>query len=175
MTFQQYSLQFTMHQNFVISAPYDWVETNPTLPWRHNKLQAGRVFRGNQESVRTRRGRFDIIASAGAGSSQETRASNEPLANFSQSRRRPLLVPGWKHLLVLSHLRNYAKNCTVSISGLEPDSPQPQPWQSEIVTGNKDDELYSQRLFYSARAGAGGCLVQEQILILYTVFIFSFR
>ena len=57
--------------------------------------------------------------------------------------------------------------CTVSISGLEPDSPQPQPWQSKIVTGNKDNELYSQRLFYSTRAEAGGCLVQDQISILY--------
>ena len=32
---------------------------------------------------------------------------------------------------------------------------------------NKDNELYSQRLFYSARAGAGGCLDQDQISILY--------
>ena len=56
---------------------------------------------------------------------------------------------------------------TVSISGLEPDSPQPQPWQSKIVAGNKVHCLYSQWLFYSARAGAGGCLVQDQISILY--------
>ena len=33
---------------------------------------------------------------------------------------------------------------TVSISGLDPDSPQSQPWQSKIVAGNKGDELYSQ-------------------------------
>ena len=29
----------------------------------------------------------------------------------------------------------------VSISGLEPDSPQPQPWQSKIVAGNKVHHL----------------------------------
>ena len=63
---------------------------------------------------------------------------------------------------------------TVSISGLDPDSPQPQPWQSKIVAGNKDDELYSQQLFYSARAGAGGCLDQDQILILY-ILLRTFR
>ena len=56
---------------------------------------------------------------------------------------------------------------TVSISGLDPDTPQPQPWQSKIVAGNKVHRLYSQRLFYSARAGAGGCLDQDQISILY--------
>ena len=67
-----------MHEDFVISAPYDWGEINPTFPWRHDKLQAGRVDSGDQESVRTGRGRFDLIASAGAGSSLETRASNEP-------------------------------------------------------------------------------------------------
>ena len=54
---------------------------------------------------------------------------------------------------------------TVSISGLEPDSPQPKPWQSKIVAGNKVHRLYSQWLFYSAMAG--GCLVQDQISILY--------
>ena len=32
---------------------------------------------------------------------------------------------------------------------------------------NKDNELYSQRLFYSARAGGLGCLVKDQISILY--------
>ena len=63
---------------FVIFAPYDWGENNPTFPWKHDKLQAGRVFSGDQASVRTGRGRFDLIASAGAGSSLETRASNEP-------------------------------------------------------------------------------------------------
>ena len=57
---------------------------------------------------------------------------------------------------------------TVSISGLDPDSPQPQPWQSKIVTGNKDNELYSQQLFYSARAGGLSCLVKDQISILYS-------
>ena len=31
MTFQQYSLQFTVHEGFVISAPYDWGKINPTF------------------------------------------------------------------------------------------------------------------------------------------------
>ena len=53
------------------------------------------------------------------------------------------------------------KLCTVlSISSLERDIPQPQPWQS------KDNELYSQRLFYSARARGLVCLVKDQISIL---------
>ena len=39
---------------------------------RHDKW--GRVFSGDQESVRTRRSRFDLIKSAGAGSSLETAA-----------------------------------------------------------------------------------------------------
>ena len=58
---------------------------------------------------------------------------------------------------------------TVSISGLDQDSPQPQPWKSKIVAGNKVKRLYSQQLFRSARAGAGagGCLDQDQISILY--------
>ena len=58
-------------------------------------------------------------------------------------------------------------NCTVWISGLWPDSSGPQPWQSKIVAGNKVHCLYSQWLFYSARAGAGGCLVKDQTSILY--------
>ena len=70
--------------------------------------------------------------------------------------------------------RDSSRVNTVLISGLEPDSPQPQPWQSKIVAGNKDDELYSQQLFYSARAGAGGCLDQDQILILY-ILLRTFR
>ena len=61
--------------------------------------------------------------------------------------------------------------CTVSISGLDPDSPGPRPWQSKIVAGNKDDELYSLRLFYSARAGGLGCLDQDQISILYVLYL----
>ena len=58
----------------------------------------------------------------------------------------------------------------VSISGLDPDSPHPQPWQSKIVTRNKVHRLYSQQLFYSARAGGLGCLDQDQISILYVLF-----
>ena len=49
---------------------------------------------------------------------------------------------------------------------LNQTEPQPQPWQSKIVAGNKDDELYSQQLFYSARAGGLSCLVKDQISIL---------
>ena len=60
---------------------------------------------------------------------------------------------------------------TVSISGLDQDSPQPQPWKSKIVAGNKVNRLYSQQLFRFARAGAGagGCLDQDHISI-NTVF-----
>ena len=46
------------------------------------------------------------------------------------------------HEYVITFSKAYT--VTVSISGLEPDSPGPQPWQSKIVAGNKDDELYSQ-------------------------------
>ena len=65
---------------------------------------------------------------------------------------------------------------TVSISGLDQDSPQPQPWKSKIVAGNKVNRLYSQQLFRSARAGAGAgsCLDQDQISILYIGTGFSY-
>ena len=66
-------------------------------------------------------------------------------------------------------LRRRIFHNTVSISGLDPDSPHPQPWQSKIVTRNKVHRLYSQQLFYSARAGGLGCLVQDQISILYSL------
>ena len=57
----------------------------------------------------------------------------------------------------------YCLDCyTVSISGLEPGSPPPQPWQSKIVAGNKVYRLYSQRLFY----WGWGCLDHDQISIL---------
>ena len=55
-------------------------------------------------------------------------------------------------------LRRRIFHNTVSISGLDPDSPHPQPWQSKIVTRNKVHRLYSQQLFYSARAGGLGCM-----------------
>ena len=51
----------------------------------------------------------------------------------------PIVITIYRMLLLPSHY-------TVSISGLDPDSPQPQPWQSKIVAGNEDDELYYQQL-----------------------------
>ena len=66
---------------------------------------------------------------------------------------------------------SYLDNFTVSISGLAPDSPGPQPWQSKIVAGNKDNELYSQRLFYYAMAGGPGLSGQRpDIDIVLTCF-----
>ena len=70
-----------------------------------------------------------------------------------------------KYLITKECYRGF--NYTVSISGLEPDSPQAQPWQSKIVAENKVHCLYSQQLFYSGRAGGLGCLDQYQISILY--------
>ena len=72
-------------------------------------------------------------------------------------------------LVLISRSRALQIHNTVSISGLDPDSPHPQPWQSKIVTRNKVHRLYSQQLFYSARAGGLGCLVQDQISILYSL------
>ena len=68
---------------------------------------------------------------------------------------------GFGLLGILAFVSNSQQINTVSISGLKPDSPGPK-----IVAGNKDNKLYSQQLFYSARAGGLSCLVKDQISIL---------
>ena len=82
-------------------------------------MQAGRVLSGNQESVRTGRGRFDIIASAGAGSSLQSlkRTFTEFFTITEKATTRAfswLKVPA-SAFTFKAKLRNYAKECKLCL------------------------------------------------------------
>ena len=61
--------------------------------------------------------------------------------------------------------------CTVSISGLDPDSPGPQPWQSKIVAGNKDNELYSQYRYLGKVSSSHRALQSDNHMDIEIIFI----